>query len=450
MPNTVGIRREDLSRIGEQRCAIAPPQAQLMLRAGGHLLVQPALEPESQERKRVFDDEEYSNLGARILEDISSARIIVGLKEVDVARIEDRKVYLCFSHTHKGQAKNRSMLRTMTEAKTSLIDYELIEDSTGRRLLTAFTYFAGYAGVVDTLWTFGRRLKAEGISSPFEEIPQSIDVADLPRIRDILSSAGRRIEAKGTPESIPPVVVCVLGRGKTSSGVQELLDLLPTAEIDIDSLPDVIRHGTRRCLHKLVLEVDEMYRLIGGHEEERKVFDGLSPSDRISYYLDHPHLFESNMEAILPYASMVLNCILWSDAYPRTIPSELMSRIWDNGTPLRVIGDITCDPNGSIEFSRETWIDEPVFTYDPSTERHLPGLRASGLAVMAVTNLPCEFSRDASMRFSKELEPFLANLLETDFDDELETSGLCDELRRATILWNGQLTASYEYMTAYL
>ncbi|MDX1430347.1 MAG: hypothetical protein R3282_08670 [Rhodothermales bacterium] len=219
MANTLGIRREDPERIGEQRCAIAPAQAKRVAEAGARLIVQPALNPGG-ERKRIFDDAEYVAGGAEVLEDLSEADVIVGLKEVAPRALLSEKTYLCFSHTHKGQLKNRPLLRAMMDAGTTLIDYELICDAVGNRLLTAFTYFAGYAGLVDTLWTLGRRLKLEGVASAFEEIPQSATHPVLSDVRDILRSAGKRIDRDGTPASLPPIIVCVLGRGKTSSGVQ--------------------------------------------------------------------------------------------------------------------------------------------------------------------------------------------------------------------------------------
>jgi len=446
MTNTIGIRREDLDKIGEQRSAITPSQAGTILNAGSRLLVQPALHPESGERKRVFDDEEFTRVGAEVCEDLSEAQIILGLKEVATSELLPDKTYVFFSHSHKGQKKNRPLLRAMMEADTTLIDYELIADSKGRRLLTAFGDFAGFAGIVDTLWTFGRRLAAEGAENPFEDLPQAIEVADLGKVREILAEVGDRIAREGTPDAIPPVIICILGRGRTSEGVQELLDLLPIDETTIDELQAQFENGSRDRIHKLVLEVDEMYRIADAHSDQREVFSRMNPSERFNFYIDQPLYFESNMDAVLPYVSVLVNCIIWSGAYPRTVSSDLMARVWREGTPLKVIGDITCDPNGSIEFSRETWIDDPVFTYDPITRGHHTGLDIEGVNVMAVTNLPCEFSRDASIRFGRDLAPLLPSLVTAKLDGPLEESRLDEALVRATILWKGELTPRFAYM----
>ena len=193
-----------------------------------------------------------------------------------------------------------------------------------------------------------------------------------------------------------------------------------------------------------------MYRIADAHPQQREAFGRLSPSERFHFYIKHPQYFESNMDAVLPFVSVLVNCIIWSGAYPRTITGDLMARLWGEGTPLKVVGDVTCDPNGSIEFSRETWIDDPVFTYDPRTRAHHTGLDGEGVNVMAVTNLPCEFSRDASVRFSEDFEPLLSSLASAKLDGMLEESGLDDALIRATILWKGKLTPGFGYMEEYL
>lgn len=416
------------------------------MEAGGRLLVQPAVHPETGERKRIFEDLEYAQAGAEPREDLSEAQIILGLKEVEISSLVPDRTYAFFSHTHKGQKKNRDLLRAMMASGTTLIDYELIKDSSERRLLTAFGDFAGYAGLVDTLWTFGRRLAAEGLRNAFEDVSQAIQQSDLSGVRELLRTVARRITREGTPGAIPPVIVCILGRGRTSAAAQELLDLLPVEAVTIDQLPERIKTGSRNRVYKLVLEVDEMYRISDAHSELNESFRRMNPSRRFHYYLDHPQYFESNMQAVLPYTAILVNCIVWSPRYPRVVTADLMAGVWRDGTPLRVVGDISCDPNGSLEFSRETWIDDPVFTYDPQSRGHRMGLDAKGLAVMAVTNLPCEFSKDASVRFSRQMERFLPSLLSARLGGTLEESGLAAELQRATILWKGQLTPGFSYM----
>jgi NAD/NADP transhydrogenase alpha subunit len=77
-------------------------------------------------------------------------------------------------------------------------------------------------------------------------------------------------------------------------------------------------------------------------------------------------------------------------------------------------------------------------------------MSGEGVAVMAVTNLPCEFSKDSSEQFARDLAHLLPSLVDANFEGSLEESGLDDELKRGVILWKGQFTEKYAYMMEYL
>ena len=83
MRNIIGIRREDLNKKGEQRVAIVPEIAEEMAEKGFQFMVQPAIHPETQERKRAFEDEEYQKGGASISEKLDDCKLIFGLKEIE-------------------------------------------------------------------------------------------------------------------------------------------------------------------------------------------------------------------------------------------------------------------------------------------------------------------------------------------------------------------------------
>jgi alpha-aminoadipic semialdehyde synthase len=448
MRNKIGIRREDLSKKGEKRVAITPSLAASVLLPEHTVLIQPAVHPETGELKRAFSDESYAAAGAQITEDISGARIIFGLKEVEVSRILPEKVYYIFSHTHKSQPKNREMLRAMAGQKTTLIDYELIADSKDHRLLTAFTYFAGYAGMIDSMWALGQRLKREGISHPFAAIPQSIEKEDLGRIEELVRQVGIEIKTKGLPVALPPLITCFLGNGKTSHGAQQIYNLLPAERIQAEDLPAVFQAGDRNKVYQLVLDIPDMYRLKKDSPYAGQVF---SFADFFRLYLQEPNHFESDLARIFPWCTMMMNCIIWAPEYPRLL-NRAATREWYAGAQtLRVIGDITCDPEGAIQFSRETWIDDPVFTYDPETQTSEKGFLSGGITVMAVTNLPCEFSADASAGFSKNLEQILPDIVSADYEaDSPAESGLPASVQHAVILWKGELAERYRYLDSYL
>ena len=218
--NSIAIRREDLSKKGEQRVAISPKEAKSLVAAGVSVTVQPACHPETNERKRAFLDESYQEAGAAIAENIDEAAIIFGLKEIESRFIQPDKTYLFFSHTHKGQVKNRGMLQKLIDQRATAIDYELITDDQGLRLVTAFTYFAGYAGMVDSLWTLGQRWKSQGIDTPLSSIRQSVAYeGGMEEAKASLRKAGKAIKDHGLPDSVPPLITVILGKGKTSTSL---------------------------------------------------------------------------------------------------------------------------------------------------------------------------------------------------------------------------------------
>lgn len=444
----IAIRREDLDKRGEQRVALTPAQVEALTRQGHAIQVQPARHPQTGEVKRAFTDEAYQAAGATVGEELSEARVVFGLKEVGIDHLLPNKTYLFFSHTHKGQVKNRPALRAMRERGITLIDYELITDPQGRRRLTAFTFFAGYAGMTDSLWTLGQRLTRRGLDHPMQAVPQSIAAGDLDAVKAILGRVGEQIRAEGTPAQLPPLICTFLGNGKTSAGAQEIYDLLPVQKITLADLPTVYQHGDRHRVYKLVLEVSDMFRL----KADSPLGDmALSPQARYEHYLREPQHFESNLDQVFPYTTLLMNCIIWSPTYPRLLTREQAAAWYAQHQTLEVIGDITCDPEGAIQFSAETWIDEPVFVYDPATRQSRSGFEGEGIAVMAVTNLPCEFSADASTRFAQELAPLLPFLAEANYEAPTpEDAGLPAELRDATILWQGQFAPKYAYMDEYL
>jgi alanine dehydrogenase len=90
----LGILKE--VRIDENRTPFSPTQVSSVLNKFSNIkiIVQPS-------NRRCFKDEEYQNAGAQITDDLSSANIIFGVKEVDISALIESKTYLFFSHTSK-------------------------------------------------------------------------------------------------------------------------------------------------------------------------------------------------------------------------------------------------------------------------------------------------------------------------------------------------------------
>ena len=92
----------------------------------------------------------------------------------------------------------------------------------------------------------------------------------------------------------------------------------------------------------------------------------------------------------------------------------------------------------------------PAYRVDPAAGTIEDGHLGEGIVLLAVDNLPCELPRDSSSFFSNQFRPFVSGLLSADYDSSLDASGLPPEIKRAVIVYNGHLTADYEYLNRYL
>lgn len=444
MLRIIAIRREDESKVGELRVGITPNTVAELVSKGYKVLVQPRVSPINGDVKRVFEDSEYKKVGAKITEDISKASVIFGLKEIAIKKLLPNKTYLFFSHTHKGQIKNRKMLKSLVEQKATVIDYELITNSHGRRTVTSFTTFAGYAGIIDTLWTFGKRIDTLGIENPFTKISQTITHSDLEFSKKQIKEVGKFIAENGTPKELPPVICAFAGNGGVSRGAQEVFDCLRPERIHLKDIKSVYENGSRNKFYKVVLGISDLYKTKDGSE---------IPHDNFySVYKRHPERFETRVPDYIDFVSIWVNGINWNSHFPRLLTYEDLNKLFTSSkeTNLKTIGDITCDPEGSIQCSRETWINDPVFIFNPKTQAIDYGFKGEGLSVMAVTNLPCELPKDASELFSQQLTPYLEQIFEADFSKPLNELEMPDEVKKAVILQRGNFTEKFEYMSEYL
>ena len=119
--------------------------------------------------------------------------------------------------------------------------------------------------------------------------------------------------------------------------------------------------------------------------------------------------------------------------------------------PLQVIGDISCDIGGAIEFTHKvTTPDVPAFVYDPIDNEFRDGFAWRGVAVMSIDNLPAELPLESSLGFSEALKRFVPELAQADYDSDLDRCGLPPELLQAVILYRGEFTPAYEYMREFI
>ncbi len=433
MKTSIGIRRED-KNIWERRSAIIPEHLTRLREALPlEVLCQPF-------PTRAFSDLEYERAGARIAEDLSSCAIIFGIKEIPVELLMPKKTYLFFSHTVKGQPYNMPLLQRLLDLGCTLIDYELIKDEQGRRLVF-FGRFAGMAGMVDTLHTLGLRLRHLGHETPLTEIRMAYEYRDIAEAKAEIKRVGARIAATGLPRALRPMVIGFSGYGHVSKGAQEVFDLLPHQEVEPQEISTLSPHPDG-LLHKVVFAERDMVRPV----DPDRTFD-------LNDYFTRPEGYHSQFEEHLPHLSALVNGIYWDDRYPRLLTKQFLKSRWSQGEPLKlqVVGDISCDINGSIECTEKaTPSDQPMYVYDPRLDTIQDGVEGEGLVIMAVDNLPAEVPRDASQAFSESLLPFMPALCTADYTQPHAALRLPPEIRNAIICHQGTLSPAYRYLQDHL
>jgi alpha-aminoadipic semialdehyde synthase len=429
---TLGIRREDKNE-WERRVPLIPEYVQeLKEKHGVETIIQPS-------KIRIFSEKEYENAGAVINEDLSSCPVVFAIKEIPIDFFVPGRTYVFFSHTVKGQKHNMPMLKKMMELRCNLIDYEKITDERGRRLVF-FGRFAGLVGMTDTLWAFGQRMKWKGIETLFADIKQTIYYRDLDEIKDHFKKIGKKIEDEGFPEILTPFVVGFAGYGNVSRGAQEILDILPVKEISPKELEDIDKNSSNRIIYKVVFREEDMVEPIS----TEKVFD-------LQEYYNHPHLYRSVFLQYIQRLTILMNCIYWNNQYPRLVTKEFMKKNYTCKMKLQVVGDISVDINGAIEFTEKvTSPDCPVFVYNPLSDKIVEGYAGSGIVVMAVDNLPCELPKESSQAFSDILSRFVPPIVKADFSGDFNNLELPPEIKKAVILYHGKLTPDYKYINRFL
>ncbi|PRP85437.1 aminoadipic semialdehyde synthase, partial [Planoprotostelium fungivorum] len=438
----LGIRREDKNR-WERRAPVGPSHVKKLIEKGIRVIVQPST-------LRTYPDTAYQQAGAEISDDLSDASTIIAVKEVPNDLLMDGKTYVFFSHTIKAQHKNMEMLDCILQKNIRLLDYEVITDDTGSRLVR-FGKFAGYAGTVDTLHALGDRLLALGHSTPFLHLGYSYCYNTVEMAKSAVTAMGEEISNYGLPQTMVPFTFLITSEaGNVSRGSQEIMKLLPHKIINHQQLQRLVKHPEEASPY-------HVYLLITTVADWSEPKDPDAIFDKQDYYA-HPEKYRNTFyEKYAPHITCVLNCMYWDTKYPRLIDNDQMTEMYESGqSRLVAVGDITCDPMGSIEaLIKTTSIDQPCFVYDPSSgevhDAHTDTnwIYKPGVLFCAVDNFPTEFPKEATEYFGDHLMPFLEGLkIKSDvslpFDQQ---NDLPPELHKAVITAHGELTPNFKYIS---
>ena len=436
MKRLVGIRREDKNR-WERRVPLSPKQVEELKRNYPiDFVVQSS-------PIRIFPDEAYLNVGASVRETLSPCPVIFAVKEIPVDLLEPKKTYVFFSHTIKGQPHNMPMLKKIMSLGCQLIDYERFVDDSGRRLI-AFGRFAGLAGMIESLVALGKRLNWEGIRNPFVELRHAYQYESLEQAKMALTNVGKKIETDALPRSITPLICGIAGYGNVSRGTQEILDCLPILEIAPEEISSVINSSdySKNRIYKVVFK-------------EKDIVEPTSSDAQFNLqdYYKNPGRYRPKFSQYLPYLTVLINAIYWEKRYPRLVTKEGLKRLYEieKRPRLRIIGDISCDIEGAIECTTHAAEpDEPFFVYNPFNGQTTKGYEGMGPVIMAVDNLPCEFSAESSTSFGEALKAYVPSIVLADYSLSFEDCDLPPVIKRATIVYHGELTQNYRYLEGFL
>ncbi len=395
----IGIIREGKTP-PDSRVPLIPEQCAYVLAnfKGIDLCVQPS-------PIRCYSDDAYRHQNIALRADLRDRDVLLGVKEVPIGELIPGKTYFFFSHTIKEQSYNRELLRAVLDKNIRLIDYEVLTDDKGRRLI-AFGKFAGMVGAHNGIMAYGARTGA------FE----------LPRMKDFLDYA----EARGTYRQLqlPPMKIVLTGTGRVGNGAALVLRDM----------------GIREASPKEFLqqEYDEaVFTQLRCEDYARRRSDG--GFDKNEFYT-YPERYESAFEPFAASSDLMINGIYWDNKAPAFFTREEMKA---PAFRIKVIADVTCDiaPVSSIPATlRASTIADPIFGYDPVTGGETAAHQPQAIDMMTVDNLPNELPRDASKAFGKQfIEHILPELLK-------EHSPV---IERATIAENGQLGPHFQYLKAY-
>lgn len=391
------IREE--KKPADTRVAFSPEQCVWLMNKypGLKMVVQPSA-------IRCYRDEEYAAEGIELNENISDADVLMGIKEIPKEKLIAGKKYLFFSHTIKKQPHNQLLLKEIISKKIELMDYECLVWENGERIL-GFGHFAGIVGMHNSFLTYGRRynvfnLKPAHACADFHEM--------LEQYKSI---------------KIPPMKIAVTGTGRVARGVFDLLEKL---NIRMVSVQNYLTKNFDEPVY-VVLNTSQLY--------ERK--DG-KPFSREECH-KHPEQYESAFFPFAKVTNLFINAIYWQPGAPVFFTKAEMR---SPDFRIKVIGDITCDVDGSVPSTiRDTTIENPVFGYNPATEKEDTPFQPQVIDVMAVSNLPNELPREASHEFGDKL-------IEHVMEELIEPKS--NIIVRATIARDGKLMPRFEYLSDYV
>lgn len=300
-------------------------------------------------KNRIFSDSLFYKSGCKKYTS-QNIDLFLSVKEVSTKIIKSNQNFMMFSHTVKGQPYNMPLLKKILKNNCSLIDYELLKDKKGTRLI-GFGYFAGIVGAFLTLKKHLKVYSPSKYKNKINELVAILLKKDLKNIR-----------------------ILITGDGSVSKGAQFLLKKIGIKE-------------------KKTLKIDKSssyFKVLSPKEYYKRLDKKFSYRDLINGIGDYQSVFPKYFNEY----NIFLSCHYWDSRFPKLFEINEVDKSF-----FQSLGDITCDINGSIPTtSKSTTLKKPYYKYKNTT-------------IMAVDNLPSALPQESSEHFSKVLTSLLPSIL---------------------------------------
>ena len=354
---------------------------------------------------RVFSDQEYTDKGLSVVNDMEVCEVLLGVKEVPIDALIPNKKYFFFSHTIKKQPYNRELLRAILDKNIELYDHEVITNAKGARLV-AFGRYAGIVGAYNGFRTYGLKYNLYQLPKAESLLDQKALITELKKIK------------------LPNIKILLTGKGRVGNGAKEMLDGIGLKKVSVSEyLSDTFK--------------EPVYCQIDASDYNKRK-DGVR-GNKLDFF-KNPGEYKSNFFRFAEVTDFYIAGHFYGDGAPYLYTRK------DAKQPrfkIKVVADISCDIDGPVATTiRPSTIADPIYGYDPHSETETDFMSENAIAVMAVDNLPCELPRDASVGFGEAFSKYvIPSFFNNDKDGVLE---------RARMTQNGKLTERYAYLQDYV
>ncbi len=354
--------------------------------------------------QRAFKDDEYSQLGIEVVNDISFADLFLGIKQVPLDQLIPYKKYFFFSHTTKRQPHNKWYLEGLQKANITFFDYENLVDAKGYRLV-AFGNIAGQLGAYHGLRTYGLKNDLFQLNKP---IPNQ-------HIENLVFQA--------KTHSYTNCKVVITGKGNVGQGAAHFLESIGFTALAPN---DFLSSKESKPIFTVLAKENYLKNDNGTFEKEA--------------FINRPHTYNSYFFEFAKKANLYMVGHYYHEGMPLLLTQEQLS---NSSLNINTIADISCDVHAPLPTClRPSTSDAPIYGYHKNNYAECDFKDPKAIAVMAIDNLPSELPKRSSIQFGQQFKEHILPLLINDVSNPI--------LQKANILDQGKFSTHFQYLKDFL